>query len=203
VLSTRGRQLIATARARRLTVRVRGRQRVLRARTFAGRRLPLVLLVRRRRGDRLEAYLPARPNRSTGWIRARDVRLSQTAYRIEIRLRSHRLLLRRGRRAVLRTRIGTGRAVSPTPTGRYFVTDLVRPPDPHGFFGPYALGLSAHSDVYTRFEGGDGQVGIHGTNRPDALGHDVSHGCIRVRNRAIARLARTVPLGTPVDIARR
>jgi lipoprotein-anchoring transpeptidase ErfK/SrfK len=161
-----------------------------------------VFLVKRRRGSWLEAYLPTRPNRSTGWLRVRDVRLSQTAYRIQVRLRSHRLVLWKGRRAVLRTPIGTGRALSPTPTGRYYVTDLIRPPDPHGFFGPYALGLSAHSDVYTSFEGGDGQVGIHGTNRPAALGHDVSHGCIRVRNAAVSRLARAVPLGTPVDIAR-
>ena len=47
------------------------------------------------------------------------------------------------------TKIAKGRAISPTPTGRYYVTDLIRPPDPDGFYGPYALGLSAHSPVYT------------------------------------------------------
>jgi lipoprotein-anchoring transpeptidase ErfK/SrfK len=206
-LSTRSGHVIATARGRRVTVYARpsvhARGRTLRARTFHGRRLALVFLVKRRRGIWLEVHLPTRPNRATGWIRPHAVRLSQTAYRIEVRLRSHRLVLWRGRRAVLRTQIATGRAVSPTPTGRYYVTDLIRPPDPHGFFGPYALGLSAHSDVYTSFEGGDGQVGIHGTSRPGALGRDVSHGCIRVRNAAIVRLAHTVPLGTPVDVARR
>ncbi len=61
--------------------------------------------------------------------------------------------------------------------------------------------LSAHSPVYTSFEGGDGQVGLHGTNQPSVLGTDVSHGCIRVANRVITRLARSVPLGTLVDIA--
>jgi lipoprotein-anchoring transpeptidase ErfK/SrfK len=102
----------------------------------------------------------------------------------------------------MRARIGVGRSLSPTPTGRYFVTELLRPPDPHGFYGPYAFGLSAYSPVYTSFAGGDGQVGIHGTSAPASIGHDVSHGCIRVANAVVARLARRLPLGTPVTIAR-
>jgi lipoprotein-anchoring transpeptidase ErfK/SrfK len=102
----------------------------------------------------------------------------------------------------VRAPIGVGRAVTPTPTGRYYLTDLLRPPDPRGFYGPYAFGTSAHSRVLTSFAGGDGQVGLHGTNLPGALGHDVSHGCIRVTNDVITRLARTLPLGTPIVIAR-
>jgi hypothetical protein len=82
-----------------------------------------------------------------------------------------------------------------------FIASL-RPPDPRGFYGPYALGLSAYSPVYTSFAGGDGQVGIHGTDNPGAIGRDVSHGCIRVANAAVARLARRLPLGTPVVIVR-
>ena len=100
------------------------------------------------------------------------------------------------------TRIAVGKALSPTPPGRYFVTDIVRATDPKGFYGPYSLGLSAHSTVYTSFEGGNGQVGIHGTNQPAAIGTDVSHGCVRVTNTVIRRLARVVPLGTPVTITR-
>jgi lipoprotein-anchoring transpeptidase ErfK/SrfK len=142
-----------------------------------------------------------RPNGSTGWISAGDVDLAVTRYRVEVRLHRHRLILWKGAHRVLTTKIAKGRAVSPTPKGRYFVTDLLRPPDPQGFYGPYALGLSAHSPVYTTFEGGDGQIGVHGTDQPSVLGTDVSHGCIRVANRVITRLARSVPLGTPVDIA--
>jgi hypothetical protein len=189
-----GAHLIATARGS--SIRVGGK--ILRARPG----IPLTFLVKRRRESRLTVYLPTRPNGATGRVRARDVELSVTRYRIEVRLRRHRLVLWKGRRPVLRAPIAKGRAVSPTPTGRYFVTDLLRPPDPHGFYGPYALGLSAHSPVYTTFEGGDGQVGLHGTNQPSVLGTDVSHGCIRVANRVITTLARRVPLGTPVDITR-
>jgi lipoprotein-anchoring transpeptidase ErfK/SrfK len=177
----------------------RPRRRLAR-RIVEGHRLPLVFLVLRRRGSWLRVQLPTRPNLSTAWIQARDVTLAANPYRIAVRLRAHQLAVYREGRRVAGGPIGVGRAVSPTPRGRYFVTDLLKPPDPRGFYGPYALGLSAHSPIYTSFEGGDGQVGIHGTNQPAALGTDVSHGCIRVRNELIRRIARMVPLGTPVSI---
>lgn len=202
-----GRGVAIVARGRRDTVVVRTRPlahapaRVVLRRTVEGTRLPVVFLVLARRADGwLKVSLPVRPNRSSGWVRASDVRLARDPYRVEIRLARHRLLVYEHDRLLLRTPIGVGRAVSPTPTGRYFLADLLRPPDPGGFYGPYAFGLSAYSPVYTSFAGGDGQIGIHGTNAPQALGGDVSHGCIRVRNAVIARLARQLPLGTPVRI---
>jgi lipoprotein-anchoring transpeptidase ErfK/SrfK len=93
--------------------------------------------------------------------------------------------------------------VTPTPSGRYYITELLRQPDPTGLYGPYAFGLSAHSTVLHEFAGRDGILGIHGTNYPRGIGTDVSHGCIRVSNAAITRLARILPLGTPVLIVRR
>lgn len=196
------------ARARRGSVPVfrragdRRPYRRVNARRVGGRPVALVFLVRSRRPGWVRAYLPVRPNRQTAWVRVRDVSLAQDPYRIRIELRRHRLLVFRGARRIAREPIATGKALSPTPLGRYYVTDLVKPPNPNGFFGPYALGLSAFSPVYTTFEGGDGQVGIHGTNNPSLLGRDVSHGCIRVANRVITRLAKRLPLGTPVDITR-
>jgi lipoprotein-anchoring transpeptidase ErfK/SrfK len=195
------------ARADRRSIRVYeraggGRARTLRQRTFESHRLPLVFLVDRRRDGWVRAFLPARPNLSRGWLRASDVKLATTPFRVRVALRHHRLTLFRDGRRVMSTKIAKGRSVSPTPTGRYYVTDVIRPPDPHGFYGPYALGLSAHSPVYTSFAGGDGQIGLHGTNQPSVLGTDVSHGCIRVANRVITKLARRLPLGTPVDITR-
>ena len=164
--------------------------------------LPLLFLVHERKGKWLDVYLPARPNLSRGWIRASDVRLVRDDFRVAIQLRRHRLIAWQGKRRVATERIATGKSLTPTPTGTYYLTDLIRPPDPNGFYGPYAFGLSAHSPVLTSFEGGDGQVGIHGTNNPSVLGGNVSHGCIRVRNSAIRRLARLLPLGTPVRISR-
>ena len=45
-----------------------------------------------------------------------------------------------------------------------------------------------------------GFVGIHGTDRPDLLPGRVSHGCIRMRNEDILRLAELPPIGTPLSI---
>lgn len=203
----RGTTVVATARGR-APVRVVARpgatrvRAIVRARRIEGRAIPLTFRVRGRRAGWVRVDLPTRPNHSTGWIRRSAVRLSATRMRIVVRLRAHRLELRDGARVVLRTRAGIGRSVSPTPLGTAYVTDLVRPRDPDGFYGPYALGLSLHSPVYTSFAGGDGQVGIHGTNQPAGLGRDVSHGCIRIANHAVTTLARRVPLGAPVEIVR-
>jgi lipoprotein-anchoring transpeptidase ErfK/SrfK len=203
--SAPGRGVAIVARGRRAAVAVHRRPggpttRTVARRTVEGRRLPAIFRVLERRGGWLRVELPVRPNRARGWVRAADVTLARSDYRIVIARRAHRLTLLEDGRVVLRAPIAVGRAVSPTPTGSYFVTDLLRPPDPHGFYGPYALGLSAYSPVYTSFAGGDGQVGIHGTDAPAALGSDVSHGCIRVANATITRLAERVPLGTPVTI---
>jgi lipoprotein-anchoring transpeptidase ErfK/SrfK len=56
------------------------------------------------------------------------------------------------------------------------------------------------SDVLTTFNGGEPVIGIHGTNRPDLVGTDVSSGCIRVTNDVIRKMVKILPLGTPVTI---
>ena len=66
-------------------------------------------------------------------------------------------------------------------------------------YGSVAFGTSARSAVLTDWPGG-GFIGIHGTDRPEILPGRVSHGCIRLRNRDIVRLARLMPVGTPVRI---
>jgi hypothetical protein len=170
--------------------------------TVGGKPVALVLLVARRRPGWLEVELPVRPNLSTGWIHAGDVTLHSDLYHVQADLNAHTLLVWRGTTVVKRVAIGVGASLSPTPSGRYFIADLLRPPDPGGLYGPYAFGLSAHSDVYTSFAGGDGQIGLHGTDDPAGLGHNVSHGCIRVANATITQLAKLLPLGTPVVIER-
>ena len=77
---------------------------------------------------------------------------------------------------------------------------LLQSPDPGGAYGPFAYGLSSHSDALETFAGGDAEIGIHGNNDASALGQSVSHGCIRMDNAAITDLASKLPLGTPVDV---
>ena len=124
------------------------------------------------------------------------------AYRLVVRLRRHRLEAWRRHRLIATEQIAVGKAHTPTPRGVFFVTQLLQQPDAHGVYGPYAYSLSAHSSVLRSFAGADGRVAIHGTNTPWLLGSSVSHGCIRMRNAAIRRLARLLPLGTPVLIRR-
>lgn len=45
-------------------------------------------------------------------------------------------------------------------------------------------------------------MGIHGTNQPNLVPGRPSHGCVRMRNNKIIRLARLMPIGTPVEIVR-
>ncbi|MEO5678891.1 MAG: L,D-transpeptidase [Acidimicrobiales bacterium] len=99
---------------------------------------------------------------------------------------------------VLHTAVAVGSPAAPTPTGRFSLVDKLDTGSSGSAYGPFALGLSAHSDVLTEFGGGDGQIGIHGTNDPTSIGQAVSHGCIRVPNDVILRLASALPLGTPV-----
>jgi lipoprotein-anchoring transpeptidase ErfK/SrfK len=155
-------------------------------------------LVRSSRRGWLQVYLPSRPNGSSGWIRRRAVRIYTNRYRVIVRLRAHRLELWRRRHRVARYTVVVGKRGTPTPRGVFYVVELLKPPDPDGSYGPYSFGISAHSTVLKRFAGGDGRVGVHGTNQPGLLGTSVSHGCIRLANRPIRRLAHILPLGTPV-----
>jgi lipoprotein-anchoring transpeptidase ErfK/SrfK len=93
--------------------------------------------------------------------------------------------------------VGTGG--TPTPLGTFYLTEIVRPVW-QPYLGPYAYATSAHSDVLTSFMGGDGLVGLHGTNAPGSIGRAVSHGCIRMSNSGITKLAGILPLGTPLFV---
>jgi lipoprotein-anchoring transpeptidase ErfK/SrfK len=74
---------------------------------------------------------------------------------------------------------------------------------PRGSAGaPFALALSARSNVFQEFEGGPGQIAMHGiANLGGTMGTAVSHGCIRLSNRNVTWLAARVPPGTVVTIA--
>lgn len=161
---------------------------------------PLTFLVDEQNGDWLRVLLPVRPNGSTGWLRRDDVALTVTSYRLEVELSGHRLRLFEDERVRLEVAIGVGGDGTPTPPGRYYITELLQPPDPTGPYGPFAFGLSGFSEVHLDFAGGQGVIGIHGTDDPSSIGRDASNGCIRVDNDVITELAGWLPLGTPVEI---
>lgn len=148
-----------------------------------------------------EVALPIRPNGSTGWVEADDVKVRENGATVHIDLATRTLTVLADGAVTLQTSVAIGAGDTPTPVGDFYVTDLVQNDDPTGAYGPYALGLSGHSETLTEFGGGDGQIGVHGTNDPSSIGRDVSHGCIRLPNDLIAQLAASLPLGTPVRIS--
>jgi lipoprotein-anchoring transpeptidase ErfK/SrfK len=162
--------------------------------------VPVVFLVDGTQDNWLRVLLPVRPNGSTGWIRASDVTLSRHNFRIEVRLSEFRIKVTRGTQVVLETSIGVAKDNTPTPGGRYYTTELLKPPTPNTVYGTYAYGLSGFSETFETFNGGPGQLGIHGTNDPSSIGQKVSSGCVRLRNEDIDKLAAMLPLGVPVEI---
>jgi lipoprotein-anchoring transpeptidase ErfK/SrfK len=151
-------------------------------------------------GEWLEVSLPVRPNGSRGFIRAADVDLTRVELAVDVDLAAMTLRVHgRNGAVVLETAVAIGSPEYPTPTGKFFVTDVVETGNDESSYGPVALGTSAHA-VLTEFAGGDGQVGIHGTNQPGSIGEAVSHGCVRVPNDVVVQLAAILPLGAPVTI---
>jgi len=171
---------------------------------FAGRLTRLMVTRSTERDGELwvEVLLPKRPNGSRGWIPADAVALASTPYRVEIVLRSRRLTLYRAGRRVMRIPVAIGAPGTPTPTGRFAVAETVHTRTPGAFLGPIVLPLTGFSRTLNEFAGGDGRVAIHGTSLPELIGTRASHGCIRLRNSDIARLARHAVPGTPVAIRR-
>ncbi|MPQ98479.1 L,D-transpeptidase family protein [Modestobacter sp. I12A-02628] len=162
----------------------------------------LTFVVDSQQGDWLQVQLPTRPNGSTGWVRAADMSLTSHDYSIEVRLAEHRMLVRQADAVLLDTPVGVGAADAPTPGGTYYLKELLQPPDPDGGYGPYAYGLSGFSTVFTSYSGGEGVIGIHGTDAPETVGTDVSDGCIRVTNEVVRQMVEDIglPLGTRVTI---
>jgi lipoprotein-anchoring transpeptidase ErfK/SrfK len=161
---------------------------------------PLVFLVDDEQGEWLEVLLPVRPNGSTGWIRASDVSLSSHTFHIDVSLSTLTITAFEGDEVILQEPIGIGTEDTPTPGGRYYLKELLQPSNPNGAYGPFAYGLSGFSDQLTSFAGGDGVIGLHGTNNPSSIGQRVSHGCIRMSNEGISFLAGILPLGVPIEI---
>jgi lipoprotein-anchoring transpeptidase ErfK/SrfK len=162
-----------------------------------------VFLVEQQQGsDWLQVLLPVRPNGSTGWIRAADVDLRTTTYKVVVQLAAHRITVWDGKDVVDDEPVGVGTSAAPTPPGEYYISQaLTVPAYQRNAYGPFAFGLNGHSNIYTSFGGGDGQLGIHGTSESGSIGKDASHGCIRLSNDGITKLIHLVPVGSPVEIA--
>ena len=146
--------------------------------------------------------LPGRPNGHAGWIPTSQTRPTATEWHISIKLSTRRVTVSRDGRAERRFRAVVGKRSTPTPRGRFFIEEAVALSS-RDAGGPFALATSARSNVLQEFNGGPGQIALHGTNNlSDPLGTAASHGCIRLSTRAITWLARRIGQGVPLTITR-
>ena len=142
--------------------------------------------------------IPGRPNGRTGWVpRSSLGGLHETDMALRVNIGLLRATLFRDGRALWSAPVGVGKQSTPTPTGRFWVRELLRVPG-ETLYGPYAFGTSDYS-VLTEWRAG-GVVGIHGTNEPELIPGRPSHGCIRMLNQDITYLAHHLPIGAPVHI---
>jgi lipoprotein-anchoring transpeptidase ErfK/SrfK len=165
---------------------------------------PSVLPVIAARPGWVQVRLAQRPNGSTAWLPASDVMLGSTPYRIVVNSTTTQLALYDQGRLVFSAPAGVGIPDDPTPTGEYFVAFDEQPPQPNPGYGSFIMVTSAHSPAITDWDGsGDAVIGIHGPLGEDSeigtAGARISHGCIRLHDQALERLAQ-VPPGTPVDV---
>ena len=151
----------------------------------------------------LRVLLPIRPVGAAGWIPRDNAVLGSTPYWVVIDKSARTVTTYRAGRRLRRARAVVGKPATPTPNGLAAIYEKARQPDPHGFLGPWALPLTALSNVLLNFGGGPGRVAIHGragASLRDPLGSARSHGCIRIDNGPLAWMARQLPAGTPVEI---
>jgi L,D-transpeptidase catalytic domain len=147
----------------------------------------------------IKVRIPALPRNVDGWVpRSALGGYGVVRTRLVVDLSDRRLTLFRNGKAIFRAPVGVGTEQFPTPTGDFYVRNKLSRYR-NAFYGPIAFGTSARSATLTDWPAG-GFVGIHGTNSPELIPGRVSHGCIRLRNEAIVRLARLLPIGTPLRI---
>lgn len=151
----------------------------------------------------LRVRLPGRPNGHTGWIAAARTRPASTPWRIVVSLNRRQVAVSRSGHVVRRFAAIVGKRSTPTPVGSFFVEEGLRL-SPGASGSPFALATSARSDTLREFDGGPGQIALHGTgNLSGSLGTAASHGCVRLAPHAIAWLARRIGAGVPLSIVHR
>src|ERR1019366_5822575 len=104
--------------------------------------------------------LPGRPDGSTGWIARQGTREMVTGWRLLVDLTDRRLTVYHDGHRMRTFQAVVGKLSTPTPTGQFFVEETVQMQAGEAG-GPYALALSARSNVLQEFEGGPGQVALH------------------------------------------
>ena len=161
---------------------------------------PRVLAVTARRDGWLRVIATERPNGAAAWMREGGVRLGGIDVSLRVDRSERELTLRRDGEVLRRMPVAVGRPGTPTPLGRFAVTDRLRTHRPDSPYGCCALALSGHQPrLIEGWPGGD-RLAVHATPDVESVGARASLGCVRVRSRDARALMRAVPLGAPVVV---
>jgi hypothetical protein len=139
------------------------------------------------------------PGRRSGWILAagNDLSLHRIRYSLVARISRGTITLLDRNRPVRTIAAAFGRSDSPTPAGRFAVTDRLSGAGFHGAYGCCILALSGHQPQLPRGWTGGDRLAIHATNKPVPT---PSAGCMVATDAELRWLMRRAPLGTPVTI---
>src|SRR4051794_12649318 len=201
----RGFEVLRVRFGHRVSLRVEPRGHVFRRigpRTAFGSQQTLA--VAKRRGRWLGVTTTERPNGRLAWVDGRASALERHRTRVSLRVdRSRRRLeLRAGRRTITSVPVGVGAGGSPTPTGRFAVTDKLAGARYRGVYGCCILALSGEQPKPPAGWRGGRRLAIHGTPGRPGTFTGSSAGCVRADVRTMKLLMRRVPLGTPVFVVR-
>ena len=143
----------------------------------------------------------SRRGRDNGWLPASNVLVGREFWWVELVRNTRRLTLYSHGKRVLSVRVVVGAPATPTPLGLFAVHHITRN-DSSSVLGPYTIQLTAFSDVLHEFAGGPGRIAMHGMRGAlvAPAGSAVSHGCIRIRNQKLKKIAARVRAGTPMYI---
>lgn len=162
--------------------------------------LSVVFLVLEDKGEWLNVRVSSRPNGLTAWIKRSEVKLRRVPNHVVVEVGARRITVYKGKQVLLQGKVAVGTDRTPTPTGEFFVDGVVDVPNDNGAYGAFQVSVSGFSNVLKSFGGGPGQIALHGTNRPELLGQNVSNGCVRMDNATVTKLVDLAPTGTPVSI---
>jgi hypothetical protein len=159
-----------------------------------------VLPVLAHHGRWLKVRLPGRPNSHTGWIsRAKTLQWFTDWHLIVNRARREVLVYRSGH-LVRVFKAVVGKPSTPTPPGEFFVEESIALRS-YDVGAPFALALSARSEVLQEFDGGPGQIALHGLSNVGGVpGTAASHGCVRLADAVMRWLVVRIGPGTPVSV---
>jgi lipoprotein-anchoring transpeptidase ErfK/SrfK len=130
---------------------------------------------------------------------AQDKASAQSARRIIVSIPDRKLAVLESGKVIKIFPTAVGAPKSPSPSGSFKIVQRLAEPTwyskgkivPPGKACPIGtrwLGLSVKG------------YGIHGTNNPSSIGHNASHGCIRMRNHDVEELFGMVSVGDDVEL---